>query len=877
MIMDNSPQDDSASSISTYTLNRRFDFTSVGVSSAIQSTFNQTLGFTVCSCTEIGSFVALYKYLTLADLLSLATAHCVVANYSKPALIQALVSHRCSPACSDLEMVFTRRLRPRLGPFPVAAVEPGVAPVSSNTACTLADLNCLPVVFNNAIQSDTQDGRDFISTYLLNCAYNFVEIVSPITLQTLDPSDIGIKFIAVHSTSVASFVAHFPRFTATQLSAMCVSHSLPLSKTKSLMLQTLISHECTTTCPGASDIFLFSSSRKYKEGAVPVATKESVTQEENARKARVEHKRQVKLLDPQTLPVPLLKKDAIKQAQEHARAHFPQQCRSDQRKSIASQWQNEMDPKKWIPRPCAVCGRRTTSSSLTLCNPLQYDLTLLQNPSLPYYTLPTTYNRDAYDGAILCVDALTDRQNKAPFEICPPCKSALDVNTQPLDALANFQYYARDELPPLVKKAFEDASCYDLMMCSYSRCTRVTHLFSEKKQSRTYDNEKEDAFTAASQGYSKGNVAIFPQDVATLRKILPPSAAEIHEAMCALFVGSNTVPNRENIASLTPVVVSKTRIQCILEFILSKNPFYTAAGVQFSPSNLANLVPNGSDGGVPVSVDLCCLPESSLERESYADRGVSEDGGPPQAPSGQTIMEAVGYTVGERTPQNLRAMKASAVAWCLDKNNFIKMQSGSTFLSDRDPGFLTYNFPHLDPWGIGGFHEPARKESQRISFERQVSNLLLQSDCVFQKDPNFAYVCWNIMQKSEVNKHISFRTSAKTQASVVQAIQEMAPTITELIKKWELNPNAKPSNAMEKKAMHTLGRLKVLAKDLRGSSGYKQCRRNEIRALIKKYSTPAFFITINPADIADPLLGAIGGVDPDETVRVGVGVKYTEI
>jgi hypothetical protein len=107
------------------------------------------------------------------------------------------------------------------------------------------------------------------------------------------------------------------------------------------------------------------------------------------------------------------------------------------------------------------------------------------------------------------------------------------------------------------------------------------------------------------------------------------------------------------------------------------------------------------------------------------------------------------------------------------------VQSGSKFLSDRDPGFLTYNFnPHLDPWGIGGFNEPARTTRQKISFERQVSNLLRQADGTFQKDPNFAYVCWNIIQKTEVNRQISFCTPARQQADIVADIQEMAPVIT---------------------------------------------------------------------------------------------------
>jgi hypothetical protein len=170
-------------------------------------------------------------------------------------------------------------------------------------------------------------------------------------------------------------------------------------------------------------------------------------------------------------------------------------------------------------------------------------------------------------------------------------------------------------------------------------------------------------------------------------------------------------------------------------------------------------------------------------------------------------MEAVSYVVGEKTPRDLHDMKASAVAWCLDHNNYLRVQSSSKFLSDRNPGFLTYNFPHLDPWGIGGFNEPGRSPRQKISFERQVSNLLRQADGTFQKDPNFAYVCWNIIQKAEVNRQISFHTPARQQAGIVAEIQEMAPAITELIHKWEFNPNAKPLNKHEKKAMQTLSKF----------------------------------------------------------------------
>jgi hypothetical protein len=70
------------------------------------------------------------------------------------------------------------------------------------------------------------------------------------------------------------------------------------------------------------------------------------------------------------------------------------------------------------------------------------------------------------------------------------------------------------------------------------------------------------------------------------------------------------------------------------------------------------------------------------------------------------VMEAVGYIAGETGSFNYEKMKATALAWCLDKKKYISMCSSSKFISDRDPGLLTFNFPQLDPWGVGGVLDP---------------------------------------------------------------------------------------------------------------------------------------------------------------------------
>lgn len=233
-----------------------------------------------------------------------------------------------------------------------------------------------------------------------------------------------------------------------------------------------------------------------------------------------------------------------------------------------------------------------------------------------------------------------------------------------------------------------------------------------------------------------GNVAILPQDVAKVRSVLPPDRSEIEQAMCTLFVGSDIVPSRDNIKKLGPVLVSKSRVSTMLDFLLSRSSWYLGAGVRYSQENMNDLFDtedSSSDVAVPKAVELCCLPDdrgASSSTSGYSDRG-GNDAGPDDLSEKHVVMEAVGYTVGDRTPKDYETMKATALAWCLDRKKFIKVQLGSKFISDRDSGLLTYTFPHLDPWGIGGFYEPMRSQSQYITFKRQVRNLLQQQTLLF--------------------------------------------------------------------------------------------------------------------------------------------------
>ena len=107
-------------------------------------------------------------------------------------------------------------------------------------------------------------------------------------------------------------------------------------------------------------------------------------------------------------------------------------------------------------------------------------------------------------------------------------------------------------------------------------------------------------------------------------------------------------------------------------------------------------------------------------------------------------MENVGYTSGDKSPVSYRDMKLRALSHCLNGGRFIRSQAGDTFVPDfHNPALLTWLFPHLDPWGIGGFHHPARVDP--ISMDEQLRYLLQRADGRFQRDPDFAFVYFNIL------------------------------------------------------------------------------------------------------------------------------------
>lgn len=354
----------------------------------------------------------------------------------------------------------------------------------------------------------------------------------------------------------------------------------------------------------------------------------------------------------------------------------------------------------------------------------------------------------------------------------------------------------------------------------------------------------------------------------------------IRDTVCAVFVG-RTVPTKETIALLSPVLVRRSVVETIVHFLVQSNPYYAPDDQEFfgfSPDNLAALFDGedeNADVGVPCAMDIGFIEDSEALRASttdYTGRNDESDDPPPGAP---IVMENVGYTSGNRTPVSYRDMKLRALSHCLNGRRFIRSRAGNSFVPDfHNPALLTWLFPHLDPWGIGGFHNPYRVRT--ISMEEQLRYLLQRGDGRFQSDPDFAFVYFNILQKKSVCDSIHLRVKESEQRRVVAKLLAVDRVLLDaLIVKYERDKEYTPQSVEEADLLSFVNTVGTILHDIPGTSGYKLSRRNEIRALVNFHGTPAFFITLNPSDVHHPLVRLYAG-DRISLEDASIGEELTE-
>ena len=555
---------------------------------------------------------------------------------------------------------------------------------------------------------------------------------------------------------------------------------------------------------------------------------------------------------------------------------FMQVANEELRRSIIREWQQVMTTANYGTLVCAPCGRRVPAKDTSQVCLQTMHLTLLRNEALPEKVRPTTYNFELYSRALLHPEGMTDRWRIADVIVCRVCRRELiDKHRMPRLCLANWLYYGYAELPASEKAAFRDATPTERLLISRARASRISFRFSElksKKQRQADDSENasqshgNDRNTATtSQRCVKGNILVVPQNATHLNAVLPPPPEVIRDTVCVVYVGKSK-PSKATIGKLGPALARKTRVRTMIDFLVKHNIHYAHDSTfhGLSEDNLARLFASdeqSAENVIPCAIDIGFIQETEFVRAAEADyttRNLDQDLPGQDDP---LLMDNVGYTLGEDSPVSYRDMKMKALSHCMNGGKFVCSHSGDKFVPDfENPSLMTWLFPHLDPWGIGGFHEPAR--CVPISMEEQLKYLMEIDDSPFQKDSDFAFVYFNILQKKAVCDSVRFRVAATEQERIVRDLLSIdKDELDRLIARLKANRLYQAQTDEEKRILQLVTRVGASLHDIPGTTGYKLKMRNEIRSLVAFRGTPAFFVTLNPSDVHHPLVSLYAGED----------------
>ena len=560
------------------------------------------------------------------------------------------------------------------------------------------------------------------------------------------------------------------------------------------------------------------------------------------------------------------------------------------RRGIIREWQRMMTASSFEHMVCAPCGRRTPRKQVKQVQPDDIDLALLENPCLPVKVRPTTYAFDLYNRALLHPKGMTDPWGRAAINMCELCfRDIVDNRRMPKLCLANWLYYGHAELPAEVKLAMKESTPTERLLISRARSSRISYRFTELRGADQNESNNAEPHIGRSGSHNgsastaqrciKGNILVVPQNSTHLNAVLPPPPEVIRDTVCVLYVG-RAKPTRSTIGKLGPALARKTRIRTMIEFLIEHNIHY-ACDTRFHGMSNENLDllfserDRDSDEAIPCAIDIGFVRESEIIRAAESDYTTQNAEAGSHGEYEGILMDNVGYTMGDDTPVSYRDMKMRALSHCINGGKFYRSQSGDRFMPDfENPSLLTWLFPHLDPWGIGGFHEQSRKV--QVSMEDQLKYLLDVEDGLFQKDPDFAFVYFNILQKKAVCDSVHFRVAAAQQKKIVQdIISTDKKELDRLISRLKANKHYQPCTSEEKRILGLVTKVGASFHDIPGTTGYKLKMQNEIRSLVTFRGTPAFFITLNPSDVNHPLVRLLSG----DNIQLGTlerGQELTE-
>jgi hypothetical protein len=233
----------------------------------------------------------------------------------------------------------------------------------------------------------------------------------------MHPDDVwpGGPNIVVRIDSLSMLTEIKMKISLTQLRTCAEGHLGFIKQrcNKADLLASMAKHVCEVSCPSTSIVV-----RPLKYARQPLLDQDNETRTPLSAKAK--GKRRAVDTVPMQCQAASITESPITDATESPTTDatdvkFPSIASDAKKRQIIKEWQTLMDFDDLTRQTCAVCSQSIARRDTNYALAEEIDFTLLQNPQLPAITLPTSYNLQAYDHAILNPKGLHCLQTKGPI------------------------------------------------------------------------------------------------------------------------------------------------------------------------------------------------------------------------------------------------------------------------------------------------------------------------------------------------------------------------------------------------------------------------------------------------------------------------------
>ena len=353
----------------------------------------------------------------------------------------------------------------------------------------------------------------------------------------------------------------------------------------------------------------------------------------------------------------------------------------------------------------------------------------------------------------------------------------------------------------------------------------------------------------------RSHIIVFPQQPEWILNILPPPVDEIVTLICVIFIGSS-VPSKEWLKRHAhPLVIQKEKVFAALTWLCAHNPFYGDVAINRAALNVLD-----ECDVLPVHIEV--VP-SSVGRDSLTSRydGVTEN--VPSYSENECSFESVVVTNVEPNapPHVLRAAAMEHVARA--GKGYIQIPHAGKPVGDiNNPSFFPLMYPTLFPYGLGAPEEGRR--ARRVSLKRHIKYFLSLSDTHFQTHYSFIFTAFSVLQRRSILLQCYLKIDRGLFDRFKADFALVSPSAVHTVAERLLAGDHETSfTGEEKRVRELLKQVSHVTSCMPASSSARTFMRNEIKALMIEKGLPTFYVTINPADVYNPVLKFMCGTDFD--------------